>query len=98
MDPDEYGLPESTVTWITTNPGEDHLTPHKPALVAGALCRMIGENAKGVVLFHGFECLSRANGFAGALRVVEQMAEQAAATGGRFIVALDPRTLLCRLP
>lgn len=92
----EHGIPRNVIIWLTTNPGPDQLTPTKPALVGDSLCRTISENSKGVVLLHGFEYLTTTNDFPTALRVIEQMSERASATGGRFVVTLDPRTLLER--
>jgi len=89
----EHGIPRNVIIWLTTNPGADHLTPSKPALVGDSLCRTISENNKGVLLIHGFEYLTTTNDFSTALRVFEQLAEKASATGGRFVLTLDPRTL-----
>ena len=89
----EHGIPRNVIIWLTTNPGADHLTPSKPALVGDSLCRTISENSKGVLVIHGFEYLTTTNDFPTALRVIEQLAEKASATGGRFVLTLDPRTL-----
>ncbi len=87
----EFGIEDSSMTWISTVPGERILDPTKLNQVARAVMEFLSKSDGGVVLFDGIESIIVYNDFGRALRMLEQINDFVMQYNGYLFVPIDPK-------
>jgi hypothetical protein len=88
-----YGVANSRIVWLAETPGDDCIPPTALSQLRGTITNFAETRGREtVVLLDGLERLVTRNGFAHALKWVEELTEIVARTSAIVLVPFSPET------
>lgn len=86
----QFQLGDSRIAWITSQPGDGHMDPTRPNMLAHSVVEAFQKNRNTVVLIDGIESIVAYNDFNKAMKMLEQINDFVMQYRGFLIVPIDP--------
>jgi hypothetical protein len=91
-----YGLRNTPIIWLATKPGPDSIDPGSISMLRHTTEKFLEKGNNSIILLDGLEFLSIYNSLERVFPFVFGLRDAAVVSGSKFIVTVDPETLLDR--